>query len=387
MSKLKEYLDSKPLIYKDIDYKRMPKIWQEIKENFHLPKIIHIIGTNGKGSTGRFLAYYLYKTGKKTGHYSSPHILKFNERIWIDGKDIDDENLESAHLKLQKILSKEQSNKLSYFEYTTLLAMVCFRECEFVILEAGLGGEYDATTVFENELTLVTTIGIDHQSFLGDDIKQIATTKLNGVQKAMILGYQNFKEVEIVAKEIAQKKGVKLFKYEEFEEALKLTQKLNLPKVFSHNISLAMSGVKYLGYEVDFELLTDIKLFGRAQKIAPNITIDVGHNPLAAMSLYEHFKGKKIDLIYNTLDDKDFREVLKILKPIINKLHIIQIDSKRVVKTDILEDVLKELNIEYDYFKSIDPKKEYLVFGSFYVVEEFLKSTRFDHQKTILPSS
>ena len=373
MTKLQEYLKQKPLIYKDIDIKRMPKIWQEIKDHFKLPKTVHIIGTNGKGSTGRFLAWYLYKLGKKVGHYSSPHILRFNERIWLDGEDIDDESLDRAHLILQNILTDNQSDKLSYFEYTTLLAMVCFRDCEFVIMEAGLGGEYDATAVFENELTLVTTIGLDHQAYLGESIKEITTTKLGAVQKTLILGYQNYKEVEQVAKKMAKESGINFIKYEEFEESQKVAKRLNLPEVFSHNISLAMSGAKYLGFKVDFGLLTGIKLFGRAQKIAPNITIDVGHNPLAAKALLEHFKGKKVDLVYNSLDDKDFQKVLQILKPIINKLYIIPLNTQRELPKKRLIEVLDDLRIEYEDFNGVDAKKEYLVFGSFYVVEEFLK--------------
>jgi dihydrofolate synthase/folylpolyglutamate synthase len=374
MTKLQEYLKSKPLIYKDIDIKRMPKIWQEIKVYFKLPKIVHIIGTNGKGSTGRFLAWYLYKLGKRVGHYSSPHILRFNERIWLNGEDIDEESLDKAHLKLQNILTDKQSKMLSYFEYTTLLAMVCFRECEFVILEAGLGGEYDATAVFENDLTLVTTIGLDHQAYLGESIKEIATTKLAAVQKALILGHQNYKEVEQIAKKMAKERGINFIKYEEFEESKKVAKLLNLPEVFSHNISLAMSGVKYLGIRVDFKFLSDIKLFGRAQKIAPNITIDVGHNPLAAKALLDHFMGKKVDLVYNSLDDKDFQQVLEILKPIINKLHIIPLNTQRELPKQRLIEVLEDQGIEYEEFKGVDAKKEYLVFGSFYVVEKFLKN-------------
>ena len=184
---LADFLNKKPLYYKEIDYERMPRIWARVKKHFNLPKIIHIVGTNGKGSSGRFLAYYLYKSGFKTGHYTSPHILKFNERIWIDGKDIDDESLEKFHESLLLILSKEEADSLSYFEYTTLLAVFSMQKCDYIVLEAGLGGEYDATSVFDNILTLVTSIDFDHKAFLGESIEEIARTKLNAVKRAMIL--------------------------------------------------------------------------------------------------------------------------------------------------------------------------------------------------------
>jgi len=197
---LNDFLNKKPLFYNEIDYKRMPNCWNEIKNNFKLPKkIIHIIGTNGKGTTGRFLAYYLYKMGYKIGHYTSPHILKFNERIWINGKDIDDEILEENHQKLQKIIPNFYLERLSYFEYTTLLAMKCFEELDYLILEAGLGGEYDATSVFERDISLVTTIDIDHQSFLGNSIKEIAETKLNSIKNRGIIGKQIYPEVMEIA--------------------------------------------------------------------------------------------------------------------------------------------------------------------------------------------
>ncbi len=164
---LSEFLEKKPLYYDKIDYERMPRIYQKIKSALPTPKIIHLIGTNGKGTTGRFLASALLNKGLKVGHYTSPHILKFNERIWLNGADIADEILENTHNKLLVLLEKSDAERLSYFEYTTLLAMVAFAECEYVVLEAGLGGEYDATAVFPKELTLFTPIDFDHTAFLG----------------------------------------------------------------------------------------------------------------------------------------------------------------------------------------------------------------------------
>ncbi|WP_236617361.1 Mur ligase family protein [Lebetimonas sp. JS032] len=189
-SKLNKFLEKKPLFYKEIDLKRMPKAFNLIKNNINLKPVIHIIGTNGKGSTGRFLAHTLLKKGYSVGHYTSPHILKFNERIWINGKDIDDEDLEIAHSRLQKLLPEKVSESLSYFEYTTLLAAIAFEGLDFVIMEAGLGGEFDATAVFDKKITLITPIDYDHQNFLGNSIKEIATTKLNAIEKEAIIGKQ-----------------------------------------------------------------------------------------------------------------------------------------------------------------------------------------------------
>jgi dihydrofolate synthase/folylpolyglutamate synthase len=375
---LEKFLSQKPLYYKEIDYTRMPKAWESVREHFTLPKIIHVIGTNGKGSSGRFLAHFLQKSGFKTGHYSSPHIVKFNERIWLDGSDVSDELLEKAHQKLLHLLSDEFIETLSYFEYTTLLAMLIYQDCDYVVLEAGLGGEHDATAVFGSDLTLVTPISIDHEAFLGTTIKEIATTKLNAVKKFAILGKQEHKEVYKVSKKLAQKKSLEMFRYDYFftfdekQEAKEVIKKLNMAEFFSDNLLLAMAGAKFFGLSLDFTKFDDFKLFGRCQKISDNVTIDVGHNGAAAKALLTHFKDKKIILIYNSYADKDYAKILEILKPVIKKIEILPILNERVEQKEILEQVIKDLGIDFKYFKKIKKDEEYLVFGSFSVVEEFL---------------
>jgi dihydrofolate synthase/folylpolyglutamate synthase len=377
LSKLLKFLEEKPLYYKEIDYDRMPRVWSSIKDNIKLPKVVHIVGTNGKGSTGRFLATYLYKIGKRVLHYSSPHILEFNERIWIDGKNVDYSILDEVHLKLLDILG-DKVNGLSYFEYTTLIAIYLSQDVDYLILEAGLGGELDATNVVENDLSLITPIGFDHQAFLGDTIQEIATTKLKSIDNRAIVATQEHKEVYRVLEDLNKEYSAPndVLTKDDLEGINNFIIKNSFASYLTQNLALAMSVVKYFGYSLDLTLIDDIKLFGRCQKIAPNITVDVGHNPLAAKVIAKEFANKKIDLIYNTFSDKDYREVLKILKPIINKVLIIDVDDSRVEKRDILESTLNELKLNYSSFDSIESKKDYLVFGSFSVVERFLKTYR-----------
>ncbi|MCH9813626.1 MAG: bifunctional folylpolyglutamate synthase/dihydrofolate synthase [Epsilonproteobacteria bacterium] len=377
--KLGDYLAGKPLYYKEIDYTRMPKAWESIEKHFNLPKIIHILGTNGKGSTGRFLAHFLYKSGVKTGHYTSPHILQFNERIWIDGDDVSDEVLALNHQKLQTLLSQEFIDTLSYFEYTTFLAMLCFEGCEYIVLEAGLGGEYDATSVFGSDLTLVTPISIDHEAFLGDTIEAIAKTKLNAVRKFAILGKQEYKEVYKISKKLIRKKSLEVFRYdyfyitEEINEAKECIASLNLAPFLVDNLLLAMAGAKFFGFEVDFTKFSDLKLFGRCQKLSAHVTIDVGHNAAAATVLAKYFKSQKIILVYNSYADKDYQKILEILRPVIKRVEILPILNERVEQKDILVQTLEVLDITFDNFEKIESNEHYLVFGSFSVVEEFLK--------------
>ena len=375
---LKDFLQNKPLYYNEIDYERMPRVYTRIKSNFKRPKIIHIIGTNGKGTTGRFLATALHSVGFSVGHYTSPHILSFNERIWINGLDVSDDTLTHSHKELLDILTKQEADALSYFEYTTLLAMLIYKDMDYVVLEAGLGGEHDATAVFDNILTLVTPIAIDHEAFLGNTIKAIATTKLNAVQKMAIFAQQPNKEVYDVADklEIKYKQVSSLMDKEDEKKVEEISKELSLASYLKNNLSLAISALKYLKIDYNSTNLLKSKLFGRLSMINNNILLDVGHNILASKAILETLGGTKHILIYNSYKDKAYKEILTILKPIIKHVEIIDIDDDRIVEKKKLEKALKELNIVYNSFTTIDKNNKYLVFGSFSVVEEFLKAYR-----------
>jgi dihydrofolate synthase/folylpolyglutamate synthase len=376
---LQTFLEKKPLFYSEIDYTRMPRIYESIKDKVTNPKIIHIIGTNAKGTTGRFLASALHKCGFSVGHYTSPHILKFNERVWLDGCDASDEALEDAHIKLQTILKKEDSDALSYFEYTTLLSLIVFSGCGFVVMEAGLGGEHDATAVFDKVLTLVTPIAFDHQAFLGETIEEIAATKLRAIQNNAILAKQS-DEVYGVAQELALKNSLDIKKYEEYLEAADkqkiqiIAEELKLASYLVDNLSLSIAALKFLGINYATESFRDARLFGRLSSISENIIVDVGHNPLAAQAIKKALTPKKYILVYNSYKDKDHREILRILKPIIQSVELIAINDERAQTFEVLKRTLNELGIKYTKFKRVNKEDSYLVFGSFSVVEAFMKS-------------
>jgi len=366
------FLNQKPLFYKKIDLLRMPKAYALIRDKIKIPPVVHIVGTNGKGSTGRFLAHTLLKRGYKVGHYTSPHILKFNERIWINGCDIDDEKLEQVHQKLQKLLPKNVIDSLSYFEYTTFLAALAFEGLDFVIMEAGLGGEFDATNVFDKKTSLITTIDKDHQSFLGDTIREIATTKLNSIQNEAIIGRQIHEEVYEVVENL-RSKGKKIYNYLDFfslEEIKDLQKEFKFAKFLFSNYLLAMSFLKKEGISFSIKDIEDLKLKGRFEEVEEDLWIDVGHNPLAASEIVKNLP-KKVNLVYNTYADKDYEEILKILRPKINRLYLIEVTNDRIEDPEKIKETAVKLGIEVENFKGIE--KPMLVFGSFSVVEKFLK--------------
>jgi dihydrofolate synthase/folylpolyglutamate synthase len=284
------------------------------------------------------------------------------------------------------------SDTLSYFEYTTLLALVVFEQCGLMILEAGLGGEYDATNVCDKELSVISPIGIDHQAFLGDSIEAIAQTKIRSIQKRALIAPQPYAEVIEVAKKIAgEKKAVLYWSVQgsglgiqssgrmlhltqtESEYLGRVVRSKGWPAYLRENAVVALQALGLLEIPYEIDNLMTLELFGRFYPLAENIRIDVGHNPLAARAITAALK-EPVVLIYNSLDDKDYEAVLRILKPEVKRVEIIPIDSQRAATVDAIRTALERIGLPYSDFNGvIDREEHYLVFGSFYTVEAFIK--------------
>ena len=380
--KLEDFLENKPLFYKEINRARMPNTFKFVQGAFKIPEIIHIIGTNGKGSTGRFLAQMLAR-GHSVGHYTSPHIFEFRERFWINGAVASADALETAHERLIKILPAEVARSLSYFEYATLLCAPLFEGCDFFVCEAGVGGEFDATNVFDKRLSLFTPIGFDHTALLGDKLEQIATTKFNAMADVALINDEMSELCAGIARGIAVKKGATLkfasqnLSSEDKNEIKAYADKFGLPEFLRSNLTLSSSAFKELGFSLNLSNLGALDLSGRCEKIAPNVTIDVGHNEMAAQALAKKFAGKKLNLIFNAFADKDIKAVLKAIRPIVKKTYIIEYETPgRELATEQVKEALRQLGMEFANFTDVRADEEYLAFGSFYLVEAFLKRYR-----------
>ncbi|MCK4442378.1 MAG: bifunctional folylpolyglutamate synthase/dihydrofolate synthase, partial [Sulfurovaceae bacterium] len=229
----------------------------------------------------------------------------------------------------------------------------------------------------------ITPIGLDHQDFLGDSIESITITKINAIDKQVIVGIQPNREVYNIARDISQKKGTKLYIledcYNQFQakKIESITKELGWSHYLYENALLAINALDILKLSYDIIDLKSVKVFGRFYSISPNVIIDVGHNLLAteaiANALEQKFGDKKIVLVYNSLDDKDYSAILKKLRKHIKRVEIILIDTPRAVEITQLKAQLKKLSIEFDIFENINNYENFLVFGSFYVVEEFIK--------------
>ena len=376
---LDNFLKNKPLFYKEIDRARMPNAFKFVQGAFKIPKIIHVVGTNGKGSTGRFLAQMLAR-GHSVGHYTSPHIFEFRERFWMNGAVASADALETAHERLIKILPPEVARSLSYFEYATLLCAVLFEGCDFFVCEAGVGGEFDATNVFDKRLSLFTPIGFDHTALLGDTLERIATTKFNAMADVALMNDDMSELCAGIARRIAAKKGATLkfasqnLTNDDKNEIKIYAEKFGLPEFLRSNLTLSSSAFKELGFSLNLANLGALSLGGRCEKIAPNVTIDVGHNEMAAQALVKRFAGKKLNLIFNAFADKDIKAVLMAIKPIVKKTYIIEYETPgRELATAQVKEALRQLNMEFEGFADVCADEEYLAFGSFYLVEAFLK--------------
>lgn len=379
---LDNFLKNKPLFYKEIDRTRMPNAFKFVQGAFKIPKIIHVVGTNGKGSTGRFLAQMLARD-HSVGHYTSPHIFEFRERFWMNGAVASADALETAHERLIKILPPEVARSLSYFEYATLLCAVLFEGCDFFVCEAGVGGEFDATNVFSKRLSLFTPIGFDHTALLGDTLERIATTKFNAMTDVALMNDDMNEPCADIARQIAAKKGATLkfasqnLNSDDKNEIKIYAEKFGLPEFLRSNLTLSSSAFKELGFSLNLANLGALSLGGRCEKIASNVTIDVGHNEMAAQALVKKFAGKKLNLIFNAFADKDIKAVLMAIKPIVKKTYIIEYETPgRELATAQVKEALRQLNMEFEGFADVRADEEYLAFGSFYLVEAFLKRYR-----------
>ena len=379
---LDNFLKNKPLFYKEIDRARMPNAFKFVQGAFKIPKIIHVVGTNGKGSTGRFLAQMLARD-HSVGHYTSPHIFEFRERFWINGAVASADALETAHERLIKILPPEVARSLSYFEYATLLCAALFEGCDFFVFEAGVGGEFDATNVFDKRLSVFTPIGFDHTALLGDTLERIATTKFNAMADVALMNDDMSELCADIARRIAAKKGATLkfasqnLTNDDKNEIKIYAEKFGLPEFLRSNLTLSSSAFKELGFSLNLANLGALSLGGRCEKIAPNVTIDVGHNEMAAQALVKRFAGKKLNLIFNAFADKDIKAVLKAIKPIVKKTYIIEYETPgRELATAQVKEALRGLDMEFEGFADVRADEEYLAFGSFYLVEAFLKRYR-----------
>ncbi|GAA7256261.1 folylpolyglutamate synthase/dihydrofolate synthase family protein [Helicobacter pylori] len=374
---LRAFLETKPKEYHQFDPSRFIQIYKDFKNAFFeiQAKVIHVVGTNGKGSTGRFLTLLLADQNFKVLHFTSPHVFEFRERFFLNGSVVEESVLENAHQQLQP---HAFSSACSYFEYATLLAVMLAKDCDYLVLEAGLGGEFDSTNALEKTLSVFTPIDYDHKEFLGDSLESIATTKLKAMGPLSIIAPQQ-ELVLNVAQRIAKDKQAQLIvvQNEISQEVKAYIERYHLAHFLAMNLEVALKAFETLLPCNKQEVLKNLKplnLIGRCELLSPNILIDVGHNPHSAKALKEEIKrvfNAPIVLIYNCYQDKDAFLVLEILKPVVKKVLILELHNERIIQLEKLKGILETLGLEHALFEELKENENYLVYGSFLVANAF----------------
>ncbi|EIJ72855.1 bifunctional tetrahydrofolate synthase/dihydrofolate synthase [Haemophilus parahaemolyticus] len=378
------------------------------------PYVITVAGTNGKGSTCRFLEVALMKLGLKVGVYSSPHLLRYNERVRINGQLLDDQ----AHIDSFTEIDQNKTASLTYFEFSTLSALKLFKDAKLdvVILEVGLGGRLDATNIVDPNLAVITSIDIDHVAFLGNNREDIGREKA-GIFRAnipVIIGEPDCPQ-SILA--IAQDLNAQKFQrnvdwqYEVNDGTFywqSKTQQFNalpMPLIPIPNAGSAIATLLKTPFNVSEqvirETLQEAQMTGRfqqlqaadfahfsGQKPKAQVIIDVGHNPHAARYLAERLqavKKAKIFAIFSCLEDKGLSGIVQPLREVIDEWHCVGLDCWRGQSGQAVFDKLVNVlpnatacvyeNVDAIapiLFEQAEEQDIILVFGSFHTVADFV---------------
>ena len=415
---------------------KLKKIYELLGKPCENKKIIHIAGTNGKGSTATFLENIFFAAGYSVAKFTSPHILLFNERILVNKEMISDEDVVKYCEAVMNVL-EENGLQINFFEIATFVALLYFKEKnpDFIFLETGLGGRYDATNIVKSTIAAITNVSFDHVALLGNSLYEIADRKAGIIKNRQLCIYaQNLAELEEAVKRETDNSINVLEKYKGFQAELddqnyktivKIVEnenvkkseniekinnnKNNLEKTFvlplfgkfqANNFLIAYEIAKIYGIndKVIQKGLDEISLAGRFEIFSKNpaTILDVAHNDdsvkVLTENLNELFKDDEVIFVLSVLGTKD---IANIFKRILEKNYKIFITSLKEVTYGLsAEEIKKNLEnsnistkniifeddilLAYNQAKEMVLKKDnsykaIVVCGSFYEIAKFKK--------------
>ena len=397
--------------FSDLSLGRIKKLLKKIDfdENL-LPKVIHIAGTNGKGSTAAILKSILNYHGYSTHIYSTPHLVKFNERIQLRSKDISNQKL-LKYLKLCE--NKNQGNLITFFEITTAAAFKAFQDhkADYLILEVGLGGRFDATNILKkSKYAAVTPISLDHQDYLGNSLYQIAFEKLGilNPKSTIFINRQKTNVMKYIKSQLKKRK----FTANLFNNHWKIKSNFYL----SNDIRVNLSKLSLLGshqlinaglaihlarnmlkekfvIEKTEKALMNCEWPGRLQQIKSgllnkkikkykNIYLDGFHNIDGMKALLKSLPKNRKILICSFLNNKKYIQMLSNLSNYFNKIIVVKMNEENSITENLLPKYLKLYfaNSLIESFKTINKyssKQTSIYFGgSLYFIGEVIKLNR-----------
>lgn len=317
-------------------------------------RVVHVAGTNGKGSTCAMIEAGLRATGVRTGLFTSPHLVEPTERIQVDGTPVSTEQFQQAFQVVHDCAERlDLDCHPTYFETVTAMAFWLFRELgvETAVVETGLGGRLDATNVVEPVLTVITPIDFDHEAYLGHTLEAIAGEK-GGILKAGVPAVfaKQRPEAAAVLEARAEELGVPVTRAEELEiRDLEIDSRgsrfsgIVCPLAGEHQVDNAVTAalaLRALGVSTDGIALAQWP--GRLEYVAPNpdILLDGAHNPAGARALARYlerfFPNRRIWMVYGAMRDKAVEEVTGILFPLASELIFPVLDSSRALRPEAL---------------------------------------------------
>jgi dihydrofolate synthase/folylpolyglutamate synthase len=372
---------------------------------------IHVAGTNGKGSVASSLASILYRSGYKTGLYTSPHLVRFNERIQVNNRPILNKHVVAAYNAVRRVHSGKREP--TFFEFATAMALHEFgrQQIDWAVIETGMGGRLDATNVIQPELSIITNISLEHRDYLGDTLTQIASEKAGIIKrrKPVIIGIRQKEAREVIAA-IAAEKNAPLYRLgRDFRVRRKPSgtfsyygrkctwHKLRTALRGSHqtdNAALVLAACELIRERKAHLELADIKKGlatnywpGRLETISQNplIILDGAHNRAAARNLAKfltsNLAGTRIILVIGILDDKPYRIMLKYLLPLASRVILTRAAIDRALDPRKLQEIAENFSVENTIVPEVAlavkhaidtsaPQDAICIAGSLYVVGE-----------------
>ncbi len=361
----------------------------------HRVTVIHVAGTNGKGSTCAMIDSIARACGKRSGLFTSPHLIDYRERIKVSGREIPEDSCAAMLTELRDLCERMETHP-TFFEITLVLAMQWFKrcECEVIVLETGMGGRLDATTAVPADLCVITPIGLDHMQWLGDTLEKIALEKA-GIMvagKPVISAPQTAEVRSVLEKEANELRAPIEF----MEEPL-----LGYPMALAGehqkwNAALAVAALHRAGFQLSADSvrygLSTVDWPGRFEVIRPGIVLDGAHNPQSAEVLAATWRechpDKMAVLVFSAVGGKDIRGILEILTPIASSIHFCPVDTPRAVPAPELAGLLPPdapPHVVYETFQAAFEAAQsdggpILVAGSLFLVGEaraYLTENRF----------
>ena len=395
----------------DLGLERAAQVFHALNPDCLKPPTITVAGTNGKGSCIAYLEAIYRAQGYRVGAYSSPHILKYNERIKIDGKPVSDELICEAFARIEAVRG---NTSLSYFEFGTLAALdiFCRSGLDVQLLEVGLGGRLDAVNIIDPNVSLITSIGIDHIDWLGETREAIGQEKA-GIFRAKtpaIIGDYDPPEsllqsaidkdarLYCINKDFGYKKQTTTWDWFAGDRHISQLPEPGLKGEHQYrNASSVILAVEVLAKSLpvsDMAIrigLKNIQLLGRFQLIDDKIPvlIDVGHNPEAVKTLVDYlnmtFPDKRIHAVFSMMKDKDIAGVLEIMNPVVYDWFFAPIANPRAATEPLMRKIFSQSSVSrisfgftgfadaFNAAKNQSLENDLLlVFGSFFLVSDCL---------------